>query len=100
MRRHYKPLSSAARDARSDAKRAADEAAGIQMRDDADFRTAVFLDLRGAGGPNLVGAPCRGKIAWRLTDADTSAPVDRGAIKELLHRVADRLTPMRSFRNT
>lgn len=90
MRRHYKRRSSAYLDAKVELR---------PLRDDADFRTDVELDLRGAGGPHLLFKPCRGKIAWKQIDAGTGQVLDRGSIKELLHRVADNLTRMQSPSN-
>lgn len=98
MRRHYKPMSAAAKDARADRRRADAEAAGEPERTDADFRSACVLDLRGAGGPALTLLPVRGKVAWRAVD-ESGAVVGRAAIKALLHLVADDLTRMQSFRS-
>lgn len=98
MRRHYKPMSPVARDARADRKRAEAEAAGIPMRDDADFRRPCMLDLRGAGGPLLTLEPVPRKVAWRARSEDGRV-VKRAAIKALLHDVADDMTRMRSFRS-
>lgn len=64
-----------------------------------DFRTEVFLDLRGAGGPSLRFVPVRGKIAWTQVDADTGRVLARGAIKQLLHGVADELPRMQAPSN-
>jgi len=90
--RHYRPMSQAARDARAEAKRAA----GDPMRTDDDFRSAIVLDLRGGHGPNLVLEPRRGYIAWRARDADTGKVVAVASLKQLLHQIADELTPMQS----
>mgnify|MGYP000352448458 CR=1 FL=1 len=90
MVRYYKPRSAAAIDAKAELR---------PSPHDTDFRTDVLLDLRGAGGPNLLFKPCRGRIAWKQLDADTGKVLDRGSIKELLHRVADALPRMQSPRN-
>ena len=90
MARYYKPRSAASIDAKAELR---------PSPHDTDFRTDVLLDLRGAGGPNLLFKPCRGRIAWKQLDADTGKVLDRGSIKELLHRVADALPRMQSPRN-
>lgn len=96
MRRHYRPMTPAARDARADRRRAEAEAAGIPMRDDTDFRRPCVIDLRGAGGPLLMLEPVPRKVAWRARN-ESGAVVRRAAIKTLLHQVADDMTRMSSF---
>lgn len=98
MRRHYRLMTAATRDARADRKRSEAEARGEPIRDDSDFRRPCVLDLRGAGGPLLTLEPVRGKVAWRARD-ETGAVVHRAAIKSLLHEVADDMTRMMSFRS-
>lgn len=93
MRRHYRPMSQSARDARAERKRAEAEARGEPMRDDADCRRPCVLDLRGAGGPLLTLEPIPRKHAWRAR-TDDGAVVARGAIKTLLHGQADALARM------
>ena len=73
-------------------KAQAERDAGIPDRVDDDFRTACMLDLRGAGGPLLYLEPRRGYHAWRRMSADNK-PIDCAAIKTLLHRIADELSP-------
>jgi hypothetical protein len=90
MRRYYKPRSAAALDAKAELR---------LSPHDTDFRTDVELDLRGAGGSNLLLKPCRGKIAWRQIDVESGRVVARGSIKQLLHGVADALTRMQAPRN-
>lgn len=82
---------SSAWDARADAKRAAAEAAGMPVREDADQRTDGVIDLRGLGGPCLVIKPVHGKIAVRALDPKTMAQVQRCSLKQLLHWIADRI---------
>ena len=99
MRRHYRPMSPAARDALAERKRSEAESAGIPMRDDADCRRPCVIDLRGAGGPLLTLEPVPRKVAWRARD-DSGAVVKRAAIKSLLHSVADDMARMLSFRSS
>ena len=56
MRRHYRPMSQAARDARAERKRAEAEARGEPMRDDADCRRPCVLDLRHTAASQMVSA--------------------------------------------
>lgn len=99
MRRHYKPLIPAARDARAEQKRAAAEAAGIPVRTDADCRVPIALDLRFVGGPELILEPRRGYVSWRARDVATGQVVACAALKQLLHGIADDLPRMLAARN-
>lgn len=56
-----------------------------------DCRTPIALDLRPAGGPCLVLEPRYGYVAWRARDAESGEVKDCAALKELLHRIADKL---------
>ena len=71
---------SSAWDARADAKRAAAEAAGIPVRDDADCRAPITLDLSCVGGDCLMLEPCRGKVAWRERLQDVAHNGALGAV--------------------
>lgn len=97
MRRHYKPRSSAARDAAAERRLAQAEADGVPARVDEDFRTDCFIDLRGAGGPLLVLQPRRGYVAWRVVE--NGKVIDCAAIKTALHRIGDRMVRMRAPRS-
>lgn len=56
-----------------------------------DARPVISLDLSGVGGRSLVLEPRLGFIAYRARDAATGEVLECAALKELLHRIADRL---------
>jgi hypothetical protein len=60
----------------------------------------IQIDLRGGFGPQLELRPCRGLLAWNAWNVETGALEDTAALKELLHRIADRLPRMESPRRT
>ncbi len=93
MTRHYRPMSSAARDARAEAQREA----GIPDRMDLDHRTACFVDLRGNGGSLYTLEPRRGYVAWRVVDG--GSVVFCGSIKQALHWIADQQARCSAMRN-
>lgn len=80
-----------ARDAYYQRRADAERAAGIPDRVDVDCRLPIPLDLRCAGGDNLLLRPCRRRIAWRAVDVVTGQVLDTAALKTLLHNIADRL---------
>lgn len=84
-----------AAEARADAERAE----GIPDRQPVtEWRRECVLDLRGAGGPLLRLEPRAGYIAWRRV-SESGQVEDCAALKTLLHRLADELTPQMSARN-
>lgn len=90
--RTYSYMPPARRDARAEAKRAAAEAAGIPMRTDDDARQPIHIDLTCAGGDCLVVEPIRGRLLkWRARKMDTGEVIGRGALKTVLHALADKL---------
>jgi hypothetical protein len=81
-------------------QRADDErAAGIPDRAFEDLRQPITLELASAGYRNLRIVPRPGYISWRSYDADTDEPIECAALKELLHRIADRLPRQLGARN-
>jgi len=64
-----------------------------------DARVDIALDLSSAGGPRLVLQPRRGYLAYRAVDMDTHEVVACAALKELLHKIADRLPRQMALRN-
>ena len=64
-----------------------------------DVRQPITLDLRSAGGRHLRLEPRRGYIAWRAVDVDSGVVLDGGALKTLLHAIADDLPRMLGARN-
>ena len=87
---------SCVRDARGEAKRAAAEAAGIPVRTDDDPRQPITLDLSHVGGQRLVIEPRRGYLLqWRAVDEDAGKVVCGGALKAVLHSLADALPRVR-----
>ncbi len=93
MTRHYRLMSSAARDARAEAL----TAAGVPVRVDEDFRTTCTIDLRGSGGPLYTLEPRRGYVAWRVV-ADGKV-VYCASLKQCLHWVADQQARCSAMRN-
>lgn len=79
-------------EARAASKIAAAEAAGIPVRTDADCREPILLDLSRVGGFALVIEPRRGHLLqWRARDEQTGEVVAHGALKTVLHAIADAL---------
>jgi len=64
-----------------------------------DCRQPFDLLLSSAGGRDLHIVPRPGYVAWIARDARTGEVVERAALKELLHRVADSLPRMMSPRS-
>ena len=93
MPRHYRLMSSAARDARAEAL----TAAGVPVRVDEDFRTTCAIDLRGCGGPLYTLEPRRGYVAWRVVTGDKV--VYCASLKQCLHWVADQQARCSAMRN-
>lgn len=87
--RTYRHATAAERDARAERRRAAAEAAGIPPRTDDDRRQPLSIDLTGAGGPCLRLEPIPMRCAWRARDTGTGTIVARGALKAILHSIAD-----------
>lgn len=62
-----------------------------------DARRPLVLQLACCGGRDLLIEPVPGKIAWRCRDMASGDVVDRGALKTLLHRIADELPRTQAF---
>lgn len=64
-----------------------------------DMRQPFELLLSSAGGRDLRITPRPGYVAWVARDLHTGEVVQRAALKELLHRVADALPRQLGARN-
>lgn len=84
----------------AEARAQAERDAGIPDREPfEDCRQPFALDLRSAGYRRLRIEPRAGYVAWRAVDEDSGEVIDCAALKELLHRVADKLPRMLSPRH-
>jgi hypothetical protein len=97
--RTYRYMSPAARDARAEGRRAAAEADGIPLRDDADCRSPIELDLSHVGGRRYILEPRRGYLSWRVRDAESGQVLHCAALKQALHWIADEMPRMMSARH-
>jgi len=86
--------STAARYRAAERRAQAERDAGIHDRDDADCRQPIALDLSSVGGRCLTLEPRRGYVAYRARDVATGEVVAAGALKALLHSIADELPRM------
>lgn len=62
-----------------------------------DARRPLLLQLACCGGRDLLIEPVPGRIAWRCRTLDAGEVIDRGALKSLLHRIADGLPRTQAF---
>lgn len=86
--------STAARYRAAERRAQAERDAGIPDRDDSDCRQSIALDLSSVGGRCLTLEPRRGYVAYRARDISTGEVIACGALKTLLHRLADELPRM------
>jgi hypothetical protein len=92
MRCRYK--FTAARYRAAERRAQAERDAGIPDRTDADCRQPIALDLSSVGGRCLTLEPRRGYVAYRARDIGTGEVIACGALKALLHQLADELPRM------
>lgn len=85
----------------AEARAEAEREAGIEDRPMLiDARLPFEMDLRSAGFRSLRIEPRIGYVAWRAVDTTTGEVIDCAALKELLHRIADKLPRTQGARHT